>query len=91
MSEEIEKLVLLGATGSIGESTLEVLRQHRDRMQIVAVACNTNFEKLLAIAREFNVPNVAIYDENSFGKAKNSLTYHQELIFTLGWKAYSNW
>ena len=72
MSEEIEKLVLLGATGSIGESTLEVLRQHRDRMQIVAVACNTNFEKLLAIAREFNVPNVAIYDENSFSKAKNS-------------------
>ena len=72
MSQEIEKLVLLGATGSIGESTLEVLRQHRDRMQIVAVACNTNFEKLLAIAREFNVPNVAIYDENSFSKAKNS-------------------
>ena len=72
MSEEIEKLVLLGATGSIGESTLEVLRQHRDRMQIVAVACNTNFEKLLAIAREFNVPHVAIYDENSFSKAKNS-------------------
>ena len=72
MSEEIEKLVLLGATGSIGESTLEVLRQHRDRMQIVAVACNTNFEKLLAIAREFNVPHVAIYDENAFRKAKNS-------------------
>ena len=71
MSEEIEKLVLLGATGSIGESTLEVLRQHRDRMQIVAVACNTNFEKLLAIAREFNVPHVAIYDETAFGKAKN--------------------
>ena len=72
MSEEIEKLVLLGATGSIGESTLEVLRQHRDRMKIVAVACNTNFEKLLAIAREFNVPHVAIYDENAFSKAKNS-------------------
>ncbi|MEK9984877.1 MAG: 1-deoxy-D-xylulose-5-phosphate reductoisomerase [Opitutae bacterium] len=72
MSQEIEKLVLLGATGSIGESTLEVLRQHRDRMQIVAVACNTNFEKLLAIAREFNVPHVAIYDENAFSKAKNS-------------------
>ena len=72
MSEEIEKLVLLRATGSIGESTLEVLRQHRDRMQIVAVACNTNFEKLLAIAREFNVPHVAIYDENAFSKAKNS-------------------
>ena len=72
MSQEIEKLVLLGATGSIGESTLEVLRQHRDRMQIVAVACNTNFEKLLAIAREFNVPHVAIYDENAFRKAKNS-------------------
>ena len=72
MSEGIEKLVLLGATGSIGESTLEVLRQHRDRMQIVAVACNTNFEKLLAIAREFNVPHVAIYDENAFSKAKNS-------------------
>ena len=72
MSEGIGKLVLLGATGSIGESTLEVLRQHRDRMQIVAVACNTNFEKLLAIAREFNVPHVAIYDENAFSKAKNS-------------------
>ena len=47
------KLVLFGATGSIGDSTLKVLRKHRDSMQLVGIACNSNSAKLLKIAREF--------------------------------------
>ncbi len=53
---EPKKIVLLGATGSIGESTLKVLRKHSDRLQLVGISAHTNGQKLANIAREFKVP-----------------------------------
>jgi 1-deoxy-D-xylulose-5-phosphate reductoisomerase len=61
--DKVKRLVLLGATGSIGENTLKVLRGHPDRLELVAVASHTRSRELDAIAREFNVPHVGIYDE----------------------------
>ncbi|MBR6388663.1 MAG: 1-deoxy-D-xylulose-5-phosphate reductoisomerase [Opitutales bacterium] len=66
------KIVLLGATGSIGDSTLEVVRANPDRLEIVGIAANKNWKKLAEIAREFNVPNVAISDEAAFEAGKDA-------------------
>ena len=44
------KITILGATGSIGKSTLDIVRQHPDHFKIVGLTTNTNiveFEKLL--------------------------------------------
>ena len=35
-----EKIILLGSTGSIGTQTLEVVRQHRDRLSVSALIAN---------------------------------------------------
>ncbi len=67
-----KRLVLLGATGSIGESTLKVLRAHRDKLELVAVAGRTNCAKLDAIAREFHVQHVGVFDEAAAHAAKKS-------------------
>jgi 1-deoxy-D-xylulose-5-phosphate reductoisomerase len=67
-----KRVVLLGATGSIGENTLRVIAAHRDRLELVAVAARANWEKLAAIAREFQVPHVDIYDDQAFTAAKAS-------------------
>ena len=46
-------LVLLGATGSIGTSTLDVLRRYPDRFRLVAFSFHRNQSRALEIAREF--------------------------------------
>ena len=46
-----KRVVLLGATGSIGENTLRVIAAHPDKLELVAIAARGNWEKLAAIAR----------------------------------------
>jgi 1-deoxy-D-xylulose-5-phosphate reductoisomerase len=57
-----KRIVLLGATGSIGESTLRVLAAHSDRLELVGIAAHSNTAKLAAIARRFGVAHVALGD-----------------------------
>ena len=57
-----KRVVLLGATGSIGENTLRVLRAHPDALELVGVAAHASADKLAAIAREFGVRHVALFD-----------------------------
>ena len=52
-----KKIVLLGATGSIGENTLQVVRKHPDRLQLIGISAQSNAEKLSQIASEFKVPH----------------------------------
>ena len=42
----MKKIVLLGATGSIGTQTIDVVKHHRDEFQIVAIAAGNNIAKL---------------------------------------------
>jgi len=49
-------VVLLGATGSIGENTLKVIRRHPDRLRLVGAAAGQNRAALEAIRTEFGLP-----------------------------------
>jgi 1-deoxy-D-xylulose-5-phosphate reductoisomerase len=52
-------VAVLGSTGSIGESTLDVLRRHPDRFRAVALTANRNAERLFVQCMEFR-PDVAL-------------------------------
>lgn len=67
-----KRVVLLGATGSIGENTLRVIAAHPDRLELVGVAARSNWEKLAAIAAEFRVPHAALYEDSAYTSAKES-------------------
>jgi 1-deoxy-D-xylulose-5-phosphate reductoisomerase len=67
-----KRVVLLGATGSIGTNTLRVIATHRDRLELVAIAARTNAKRLAAIARDFGVRHVAIFDEKAAAEARKS-------------------
>ncbi len=56
------RVALLGASGSIGASTLAVLRQHRDRFRLSAVAVQSNWQALLPIIDEFGPDLCALHD-----------------------------
>ncbi len=69
-----KRVVLLGATGSIGENTLRVIAAHRDKLELVAIAARHNWEKLAAIARQFDVRHVGVFDDASFAKARANVS-----------------
>jgi 1-deoxy-D-xylulose-5-phosphate reductoisomerase len=58
--KKTKNLVLLGATGSIGESTLRVIRKHSDKIKLIGISANQNVQKLLKIAQEFKVPHASL-------------------------------
>ena len=68
------KLVtLLGATGSIGVSTLEVLKHNRDRYSIFALTANTQIERLAKQCREFRPRYAVILSEDLVPQLKERL------------------
>ena len=56
------RVALLGASGSIGASTLAVLRQHRDRFQLIAIAARSDWRSLIPIIEEFQPHFCAVAD-----------------------------
>ncbi len=56
-------VALLGATGSVGTQTLDVLRREPDRFELVSVAGSSRLRELAAIVREFHVARVGISHE----------------------------
>lgn len=68
-----KKILLLGASGSIGQSTLDVLRQHSDKFVLVAAACGRQFDKLADIVREFKPAVVALTNPDAVTEAKPTI------------------
>lgn len=54
----VKKIALLGATGSIGKSTFEVVREQRERLSVSLAAAYKDYEGLGRLAREFQVPTL---------------------------------
>jgi 1-deoxy-D-xylulose-5-phosphate reductoisomerase len=61
----VNGLAILGSTGSIGVSTLDVARRHADRFRVVALAAQSNHERLLEQCREFRPEVAALADDGA--------------------------
>lgn len=57
-----KRIAVLGCTGSIGRQTLDVCRQHADKLEVVALSAHGSTEELVAAAREFDVKRIAVTD-----------------------------
>ncbi|MGN0909119.1 MAG: 1-deoxy-D-xylulose-5-phosphate reductoisomerase [Succinivibrio sp.] len=69
----MRKISLLGATGSIGSSTLDVLRRHPSEFKLCAAACGSNDAAMLKIAREFRPDLVAVADKDAASRLEHAL------------------
>jgi len=58
-------VAVLGSTGSVGESTLDVLARHPERFRLVAIAANTNAAKLARQIRTWRPAYAALADEHA--------------------------
>jgi 1-deoxy-D-xylulose-5-phosphate reductoisomerase len=69
----VRSVTVLGATGSIGDSTLDLVRGGRERYRVEALTGNSNVEGLAKLAREFDARFVAVADPSKLGKLKDAL------------------
>ncbi|MBN1149969.1 1-deoxy-D-xylulose-5-phosphate reductoisomerase [candidate division WOR-3 bacterium] len=60
-------LIVLGATGSIGRQTLEIVEKYPEKYRLAAISANRNIKALAFIARKFKVPKIIITDDTSPG------------------------
>ena len=69
-----KNIILLGATGSIGKSTLNLLRNNRDKFNLIGVSAHNNAHLLSNIVNEFDVPHVVLSNslnvKDYFGKSE---------------------
>src|SRR4051794_27100722 len=70
-----KRVVVLGATGSIGESALKVARDIPERMEIVGLAAKSNAQKLAAAANELRPEAVCLVDETQIDVLRRTLDY----------------
>ncbi len=72
-SAELRSVTVLGATGSIGDSTMDLLRGARDRYRVEALTGNSNVQGLAKLAREFDVRYVAVADPARLTELREAL------------------
>ena len=70
-----KRVILLGATGSIGENALRVLAAQRDRLELVGIAAHSKHERLAEIARQFGVRHVGLYDPAALAAARSNAAF----------------
>jgi 1-deoxy-D-xylulose-5-phosphate reductoisomerase len=66
-------VTILGATGSIGASTIDLLKRNRSRYRVEAVSANRNGRALARIARELDARFAAVADEGAYRDLKEGL------------------
>ena len=69
----IERLAILGSTGSIGVQTLDIVRRNPDRFKVSTLVAHHNWEVLAAQAREFGAESVVIGDDRHYAALKEAL------------------
>ena len=67
-------LTILGATGSVGKSTLDLVRERPERFKIKGLTAHTNFLFLARLALEFRPDSVVIADETYYKRLKDCLS-----------------
>jgi 1-deoxy-D-xylulose-5-phosphate reductoisomerase len=64
---------IFGATGSVGLSTLDLIRQHRSKYRVVALTANGNAAAIAQLAREFDAELAVVANETAYADLKDAL------------------
>jgi len=77
-----KKIAILGSTGSIGQSTLEVIRKDKKNFNIILLSANNNYKKLVEQAKQFKVKNVLIKNHKFYLNVKNLLKRTKTKVYS---------
>ncbi len=65
-----KKIAILGSTGSIGKTLINIIKQDKKNFEIILLSADENYKELLKQAKFFKVKNLIITNKNSFNKVK---------------------
>ena len=65
-----KKIAILGSTGSIGKTTLDIVKKNKKDFEIILLTTNKNIKKIIKKSKKFNVKNIIITDYFYFQKLK---------------------
>ena len=67
-----KKIAILGSTGSIGKTLLNIIKQNKNEFEVVLLSAEKNYKELLKQAKLFSVKNLIILNPKSFLKIKKN-------------------
>ena len=67
----MKNITLLGATGSIGDQTLDVLRNENEKFKLSAISAYKNYEKMALIIEEFQPKYAVLMEEGAYNRLKD--------------------
>ena len=70
----MRSISILGSTGSVGDSTLKLLRQHRSEWRVEALTAHCSATKLAELAREFDAKIAVVSDESCLPELREALS-----------------
>ena len=76
-----KKIAILGSTGSIGKTLIEIIKKDRKKFEIILLSADENYKELLKQAKTFKVKNIIINNKTSFEKIKNNKISNKIKIF----------
>jgi len=71
----MKKIALLGATGSIGQSTIEVIKRHPEEFKVVLASAHSRTEELLNYGNEIPIDHFVITGGKWRGNIRTSWEY----------------
>tara|TARA_Y100000590_G_scaffold464681_1_gene634740 strand:- start:1793 stop:2959 length:1167 start_codon:yes stop_codon:yes gene_type:complete len=77
-----KKIAILGSTGSIGKSTLDVIKRDKRNFDVVLLTANNNYKRLIQQAKEFKAKNIIIKNKIFYQEVKKKLKNSKIKVFT---------
>jgi len=77
---EQQQIVILGSTGSIGEQALEIVEEHSNLFNILALSCNTNWRKLAEQVNTFEPRYALLCNPENLAEFEASLNVDVEIL-----------
>ena len=80
-----KNIIILGSTGSIGTSTINLIKKDKNKFSIKLLSTHTNIKKVYNQAKLFKVKNVIISDKKSYDRAKklyrkDNIKFHNSFL-----------
>ena len=68
-----KSISIFGVTGSVGSSTIELLRKRKSEFEVIAITCNEDIKNISLLANEFNPKVIAVANEKKLKELKENI------------------
>ena len=68
-----KKIAVLGSTGSIGKTTIDIIKKDKNNFEVILLTSNNNYQELVKQANQLNVKNLIINNKKQYLNLKKKI------------------